>query len=153
MASCRLGCQLLIKTRDPLRDHIKERCTLSTKWILLWNTLHLGVSKFQNRGPSYSTLNSRIIIIRTPEIRYALIFGNSHLGFRAAAWTALSKWASRSWELLERWRSHPAANRSWPEESGWDGPGQALLTSSQRAQCFYSATHLTNSPLTLRPKT
>ena len=33
---------------------------------------HVGVS--ENRGPQYSTLNSRILIIRTPKIRYPLFF-------------------------------------------------------------------------------
>ena len=34
---------------------------------------------FRNRGPEYSTLNSRILIIRTPKSG-TLIFGNSHIG-------------------------------------------------------------------------
>ena len=38
----------------------------------------LGVS--ENRGSYYSTLNSRILIIMTPNM-VPLIFGNSHLGF------------------------------------------------------------------------
>ena len=33
----------------------------------------------ENRGPEYSTPNSRILILRTPNIRYPLIFGNSHV--------------------------------------------------------------------------
>ena len=37
---------------------------------------YLGVS--ENRGPDYSTLNSRIFIIRIPD-KVPLIFGNSHL--------------------------------------------------------------------------
>ena len=32
----------------------------------------------ENRGPYYSTLNSRILIIRTPN-KVPLIFGNSHI--------------------------------------------------------------------------
>ena len=41
----------------------------------LWVFVNLGVS--ENRGPSYSTLNNRILIIRTPN-KVPLIFGNSH---------------------------------------------------------------------------
>ena len=37
---------------------------------------HAGVSK--NRGPQYSTLDSGILIIRTPN-KVPLIFGNSHI--------------------------------------------------------------------------
>ena len=37
----------------------------------------MGVS--ENREPEYSTLNSRILIIRTHNIRYPPIFGNSHV--------------------------------------------------------------------------
>ena len=39
--------------------------------------LYMGVS--EKRGPYYSTLNSRIHIIRTPN-KVPLIFGNSHIG-------------------------------------------------------------------------
>ena len=38
---------------------------------------YMGVS--ENRGPQYSTLNNRILIIRTPN-KVPLIFGNSHMG-------------------------------------------------------------------------
>ena len=38
--------------------------------------IHLGVS--ENRGPQYSTLNSRILIIRIPK-QSTLIFGKSHI--------------------------------------------------------------------------
>ena len=41
------------------------------------SVLYLGVS--ENRGPEYSTLNSRMLIIRTPK-QGTLIFGKSHLG-------------------------------------------------------------------------
>ena len=37
----------------------------------------MGVS--ENRGPKYRTLNSRILIIRTPQNKAPLIFGNSHI--------------------------------------------------------------------------
>ena len=37
----------------------------------------MGVS--ENWGPKYSTPNSRILLMRAPEIRYPLIFGNSHV--------------------------------------------------------------------------
>ena len=37
----------------------------------------MGVS--ENRGPQYSTLNSRILVIRTPN-KVPLIFGNSRIG-------------------------------------------------------------------------
>ena len=40
----------------------------------------MGIS--ENRGPKYSTLNSIILIIRTPNIyiyKVPLIFGNSHM--------------------------------------------------------------------------
>ena len=40
---------------------------------------HSGVS--ENRGPYYSTLNRRILIIRPPN-KVPLIFGNSHSGLR-----------------------------------------------------------------------
>ena len=40
----------------------------------------MGVS--ENRGPYYSTPNSRILVIRTPN-KVPLIFGNSHVGFEA----------------------------------------------------------------------
>ena len=40
-------------------------------------SIHMGVSK--NTGPSYSTLNSRILIIRTPKKKVPLIFGKSHM--------------------------------------------------------------------------
>ena len=44
--------------------------------VLVRNDLSdLGVSK--NRGPGYSTLNSRILIIRTPN-KVPHIFGNPH---------------------------------------------------------------------------
>ena len=36
----------------------------------------MGVS--ENRGPSYSTLNSRILIIREPKIRYPPLFSETH---------------------------------------------------------------------------
>ena len=43
----------------------------------------------EDRGPEYSTLNGRILLIRTPQNKVSLIFGNSHilaleapLGFR-----------------------------------------------------------------------
>ena len=38
--------------------------------------VHMGVS--ENRGAQYSTLNSRILITRTPN-KVPLIFGNSHI--------------------------------------------------------------------------
>ena len=34
----------------------------------------------ENRGPQYSTLNSKILIIRTPQNKVLPIFGNSHIG-------------------------------------------------------------------------
>ena len=37
----------------------------------------MGVS--ENRGPKHSTLNSRILVIRTPK-QGTPIFGNSHMG-------------------------------------------------------------------------
>ena len=43
----------------------------------LWAYNYMGVS--ENRGPQYSTLNSRILIIRTPN-QVPLIFGKSHMG-------------------------------------------------------------------------
>ena len=43
--------------------------------VVSWSH-HMGVS--ENRGPEYSTLNSRIHIIRTPK-EGTLIFGNSHI--------------------------------------------------------------------------
>ena len=39
--------------------------------------LHMRVS--ENRRPQHSTLNSRILILRTPKIRHPLIFGKSHI--------------------------------------------------------------------------
>ena len=44
--------------------------------LLLLPLLDMGVSA--NRGPQYSTPNSRILIIRTPK-KVPLIFGNSHI--------------------------------------------------------------------------
>ena len=43
---------------------------LSLRWV------YMGVS--ENRGPYYSTLNSRIFIIRTPN-KVPQIFGNSYI--------------------------------------------------------------------------
>ena len=40
-------------------------------WVFIFRVLNLGVS--ENTGPYYSTLNTRILIIRTPKIRYPLI--------------------------------------------------------------------------------
>ena len=37
----------------------------------------MGVS--ENRGPQYSTLNSRILIVRTPKIRYPVFSEFSHV--------------------------------------------------------------------------
>ena len=48
----------VLLARTPKRDPSVERLT------------HMGVS--ENRGPYYSTLNSRILAIRTPKIRYPL---------------------------------------------------------------------------------
>ena len=44
--------------------------------LILRSVRYMGVS--ENRGPQYSTLNSRILIIRTPQ-RGTPIFGNSHI--------------------------------------------------------------------------
>ena len=47
--------------------------------------IHVGVS--ENRGAKYSTLNSRILIIRTPKNKVPLIFGNSHVRQRELSYT------------------------------------------------------------------
>ena len=44
---------------------------------LIHYTRHMGVSA--NRGPEYRTLNSRILILGTPKVRYPLILGNSDI--------------------------------------------------------------------------
>ena len=55
----------------------------------------VGVS--ENRGPSYSTLNSRILIIREPKIRYPppLIFGNSQVSELARDMGQALLWAQK----------------------------------------------------------
>ena len=52
---------------------LAHRLELAVDWV--WS--NMGGS--ENRGPEYSTLNSRILIIRTPKYG-TLIFGNSHIG-------------------------------------------------------------------------
>ena len=57
----------------------------------------------ENRGPKDSALNSRILIIRTPRIRYPRIFGNAHISFgwlglgalHPTAASAVSGWSLR----------------------------------------------------------
>ena len=60
----------------------------------------MGVS--ENRGPKYSTLNSRILILRTPK-EGTLIFGKSHVA---------AQWPRKSILLL------PKTWVPFPEEDG-----------------------------------
>ena len=62
----------------------------------------MGVS--ENRGPYYSTLNSRILIIRRPN-KVPLIFGNSHMCFfltRRACLQDLGSWPGVAKSGIER---------------------------------------------------
>ena len=62
---------------------------------------YMGVS--ENRGPKYSTLNSRILIVRTPN-EVPLIFGNSHMHayIHACDWTySVSAWLVQVTSMCE----------------------------------------------------
>ena len=59
----------------------KRHAAACFSWALVTRAIQrripdMGVS--ENRGPEYSTLNSRILIIRTPK-KGTLILGNSHI--------------------------------------------------------------------------
>ena len=67
-------------------------------------SIHMGVS--ENRGPLYSTLNSRILIIRTPN-KERLIFGNSHVVFNCFRWLFIH--ATGGW--ADRWKRQTETDR------------------------------------------
>ena len=58
----------------------------------------MGVS--ENRGPSYSTLNSRILFYKDPKISYPLIFGNSQISFKPFRLIAASQELIKDWKVI-----------------------------------------------------